>query len=158
MENARIWGNVSFLSHSSFGDWLDSCPLTLEACYDAHSHCSLRIQHLLLWHQLCSEWTKGPPIHHFLLFHQYLLGYPWWLSNKESACNAGDAGTIPGEGNGNPLQYSCPKKPMDRGDWWATVHGFSKSQTQLKPLSTYARYVLGAQRGELAPSLVEERG
>ena len=53
------------------------------------------------------------------------LGLPWWLSGKESACNAGDAGSIPGsgrssgEGNGNPLQYSCLGDPMDRGDWWA---------------------------------------
>ena len=46
---------------------------------------------------------------------------------KESACNAGDPGSIPGlgrspgEGNGNPLQYSCLESPMDRGAWWATV-------------------------------------
>ena len=52
-----------------------------------------------------------------------------WLSGKESACNAGDAHSIPGsgrspgEGNGSPLQYSCLGNPMDRGAWWATVHG-----------------------------------
>ena len=46
---------------------------------------------------------------------------------KESACNAGDLGSIPGsvrspgEGNGNPLQYSCPENPMDREAWWAIV-------------------------------------
>ena len=50
-----------------------------------------------------------------------LLGLPWWLSNKEFACNIGDLGSIPGsgrslgEGNGNPLQYSCLENPMDRG-------------------------------------------
>ena len=57
---------------------------------------------------------------------------PWWLSGKESTCSAGDSGDgglipgserSPGEGNGNPLQYSCLKNPMDRGAWWATVHG-----------------------------------
>ena len=54
---------------------------------------------------------------------------------KESACNAGDPGLIPGlgrspgEGNGNPLQYSCLENSMDGGAWWATVHGVSKSQT-----------------------------
>ena len=37
----------------------------------------------------------------------------------------------PGEGNGNPLQYSCLENPMDRGAWWAIVHGVAKSQTQL---------------------------
>ena len=60
---------------------------------------------------------------------------PWWLSSKESACNAGDAGSItgseryPGEGKGNPLQYSCPENPMDRGALWATVHGVTKGWT-----------------------------
>ena len=37
----------------------------------------------------------------------------------------------PGEGNGNPLQYSCLENPMDRGAWWATVHGVAKNRTQL---------------------------
>ena len=50
----------------------------------------------------------------------------------ETACNAGDMSSIPGsgrspgEGNGNPLQCSCLGNPMDRGDWWATVHGVAK--------------------------------
>ena len=54
---------------------------------------------------------------------------------KESACSARDPGLIPGlggspgEGNDNPLQYSCLENPMDRGAWWATVHGASKSWT-----------------------------
>ena len=38
----------------------------------------------------------------------------------------------PGEGNGNPLQYSCPENPMDGGAWWATVHGVTKSRTRLR--------------------------
>ena len=56
---------------------------------------------------------------------------------KESACNVVDRGLIPGsgrspgEGNGNPLQYSCLENPMDREAWWATVHGVAKSQTRL---------------------------
>ena len=56
---------------------------------------------------------------------------------KVSACNAGDLGSIPGlqrspgEGNGNPLQYSCLENPMDGGGWWATVHGVTKSRTRL---------------------------
>ena len=45
-------------------------------------------------------------------------------------------GRCPGEGNGNPLQYSCLENPMDRGAWWAIVHGVAKGQTQLKQLST----------------------
>ena len=56
---------------------------------------------------------------------------------KNPPANARDEGLIPGsgrspgEGNGNPLQYSCLENPMDRGTWWATVHGIAKSQTQL---------------------------
>ena len=54
-------------------------------------------------------------------------------SDKESACNAGDPGLIPGsgrspgEGHGNPLQYSCLENPMDRGAWQAAVHGRKES-------------------------------
>ena len=54
---------------------------------------------------------------------------------KESACNAGDVGLIPwlgrspGKGNGTPLQHSCLENPMDRGAWWATVHGITESWT-----------------------------
>ena len=66
-------------------------------------------------------------------------GLPWsdCLDGKESACNAGDPGSIPGlgrspgEGNGNPLQYSCQENSMDRGTWWVTVHVVAKSWTQL---------------------------
>ena len=47
-------------------------------------------------------------------------------------------GRSPGEGHGNPLQYSCLENPMDRGAWWATVHRVAKSQMLLKLLSTYA--------------------
>ena len=56
---------------------------------------------------------------------------------KESACSAGDLGSIPGsgrssrEGNGNPLQYSCLENPMDRGAWQAAFHGVTKSQIWL---------------------------
>ena len=57
---------------------------------------------------------------------------------KEFACNAGDLGLIPGserssgEGNGNPLQYSCLEKPMERGAWQVTVHGLTKNHTKLR--------------------------
>ena len=58
-------------------------------------------------------------------------------SGKESACSAGDLGSIPGlgrypaEGNGNPLQYPGLENLMDRGTWWAAVHEVAKSQAQL---------------------------
>ena len=60
-----------------------------------------------------------------------IKGVPWCLSNKESVYNEEDPGSIPGEGNGNTLQYSCLKNSMDRGAWWAAVHGVAKSWTQL---------------------------
>ena len=65
-------------------------------------------------------------------------GLPWWLSSKESTCNAEDTGLIPGserapgEGNDNPLQYSCLGNPMDRGGCWAIIYGVTQSRTQLK--------------------------
>ena len=65
------------------------------------------------------------------------LGFPGISDGKESAHNVEDLGLIPGlgrspeEGNGNPLQYYSLETPMDRGGWWATVHGITKSQTQL---------------------------
>ena len=67
-----------------------------------------------------------------------------WLSSKESACNAGDAGSIPGlgrspgRGHGNSLQYSCLENPMDRRAWLVAVHRVAKSQTRLKRLSPHA--------------------
>ena len=60
-------------------------------------------------------------------------GSPGGSDGKESACNAGYPGSIPGsgkslgEGNGHPLQYSCLESSMDRGAWWAPVHGVTKS-------------------------------
>ena len=63
---------------------------------------------------------------------------------KASACNAGDlssisgSGRTPGEGNDNPLQYSCLENPMDGGVWWATVRGVAKYQTRLNDFTSQA--------------------
>ena len=62
-------------------------------------------------------------------------GFPGGSVSKESACNAGDLGSIPrlgrypGKGNDNPLQYSCLESSMDKGTWQATVHGIAESDT-----------------------------
>ena len=75
-------------------------------------------------------------------------GLPRWCFPvvKKIPANTGDIrdmGLIPGlerfpgGGHGNPLQYSCLENPMDRGAWWATVHGVAKSKTRLKRLSTH---------------------
>ena len=66
------------------------------------------------------------------------MGFPGSSDSRASAYSAGDLGSIPGsgrspgEGNGNPLHYSCLENPMDRGAWWATIHGVAKSQTWLR--------------------------
>ena len=63
------------------------------------------------------------------------MGFPGGSAGKESACNVGDSGLIPGSGrspgggNGNSLQYSCLENPIDRGVWWAIVHGVTESDT-----------------------------
>ena len=65
------------------------------------------------------------------------MGFPGGSEGKVSVCNAGDlgltpgSGRSPGEGKGYPLQDPCLENPMDRGAWWATVHGVTKCQTQL---------------------------
>ena len=63
------------------------------------------------------------------------VGFPAGSDSKVSACSEGDLGSVPGsgrspgEGNGNPLQYSCLENPMDRGAWWATVPRVTESPT-----------------------------
>ena len=72
-----------------------------------------------------------------ILISVYLMDFPDGSDGKASAYLAEDPGLIPGlgrssgEGNGNPLQYSCLENPMNRGAWRATVHGITKSQTPL---------------------------
>ena len=73
--------------------------------------------------------SSSPAFH--MMYSSY-GGFPHSSVSKSSACNAGDPGSIsgsgrsPGEGNGNPLQYSCLENPMDRGAWWATVYGIER--------------------------------
>ena len=76
---------------------------------------------------------------HYIIIAQYycLLGFPGGSGGIESACNAGDSGSIPGsrtfpgEGNGNPLQYPYLENSMGKGTWWATIHEVTNSWTQL---------------------------
>ena len=65
------------------------------------------------------------------------VGFPFGSDGKESFCNTGDWGSIPGSGRspgdrkGYPLQYSCLENPMGRGAWWVTAHGATKNRTWL---------------------------
>ena len=76
-------------------------------------------------------------VHLSLTNNSILMDFPGSSDGKASAYNAGYLGSIPGlgrspgEGSGNPLQYSCLEYPMDGGAWQATVHGVTKSRTQL---------------------------
>ena len=69
--------------------------------------------------------------------------FPDGSEDKASACHAGDSGSIPGlgrspgEGNSNPLQYSCPENPTNRGAWRAIVHGVTKSRTRLSEFTFF---------------------
>ena len=92
----------------------------------------------LLFSSLCRHINLlTAPMHHVVLWFYLLTCFPHGSSYKENAYDVGEVGLIPesgrspGEGNDNPLQYSCLEKSMDRGVWWATVHGMAKSQTRL---------------------------
>ena len=97
---------------------------------------------LRVWSHL-SEWMNLVQLDFIMLILCLLQGVleksslPWGSAGKESICNVGELGSIlrwgrsPGGRNGNPLQYSGLENPMDRGTWWATVHGIAKSWTQL---------------------------
>ena len=77
-----------------------------------------------------------------------VMGCPGGSDGRESACSAGDPGSVPGsgrsprEGNGNPLWYFCLENPMDGGAWWATVHGVAKSQRRLSDFSFFLSFFL----------------
>ena len=92
--------------------------------------------------------------------------FPGGSEVKVSAWNAGDQGSIPGsgrslgEGNGNPLQYSCLENPMEGGAWWATVHGVAKSRTRLSDFTSLSlsRTSLVAQTAKRLPTMQVTRG
>ena len=103
----------------------------------------LHIAHLIETLCLFRPWNSWFSCHLVCSF----LGFPRWHSGKEPACNAGvirDTDSIPGwgrspgGGHGSPVQYSCLENPTDRGAWWATDHGVTKNQTQLKWLRIHA--------------------
>ena len=86
-------------------------------------------------------WLTGVMVKTTMMTAVFVLkafGFPGGSASKETACNAGHLGSIPGlerspgEGNGKPLQYSCLEGSMDGGAWWASALGVPKSQTRLK--------------------------
>ena len=100
--------------------------------------------HFLLW-EIFPAQGLNPGLPHCRQI-LYYLAFPGGLEGKASAHNAGDRGSIPesgrspGEGNGNPLQYSCLENPMDGGAWEAAVHGVTESWTQLSDFTILAKH------------------
>ena len=89
-------------------------------------------------HPLTDEWIKK--VHIYTHIHTH-IGLPTGASGKEPVCQCRRhkrhgfdpwVREIPGGGNGNPLQYSCLENPMDRGVWWAIVHGVSKNHAHMR--------------------------
>ena len=99
------------------------------------------------------------------LILSFLRGFPGGSDGKASACNAGDPGLIsglgrsPGEGNGDPLQYSLLESPVDGGAWWAPVHGVAKIRTRLSNFTFFLSsfYVLGQKLPRLATPTQSKR-
>ena len=85
-------------------------------------------------------------------------GFPGGSDDKESVCNAGDPGSIPGsrrspgEEKGNPLQHVCLENPMDRGAWWDTVHEAVKSDTTERLTHTHTDFPGGTVVKHLPPN------
>ena len=85
---------------------------------------------------------KKQKLHYVELVFGICQGFPHSSVGKESICNSGDPGLIPGlersagEEIGYPLQYSCLENPRDGGAWWAAIYGIAQSRTRLKRLSS----------------------
>ena len=136
----RIFFKGSFVfGVSLFADSINFlCECFKWNCY-VPFYCQNRIKYILGQIYLRSKWCE--------LCHS--CGLPWWLSSKEFACSAGDAGDVgstpgswgsPGGRHGNPLQYSCLENPTNREAWQAAVHRVAQSPTRLKWLSSRNSY------------------
>ena len=139
------------VDHSPVKPWNDCSPgqhLDYSQCETLKQSTQLNHNPVPGPHKLCNHKCvlfKTPFGNNFLYSKKYLThcelqviwGFPHGSNGKESACNAGDHGSVPGwgrshrEGNGYPLQYSCLENSMDRGAWRATAHGVAKRKAQL---------------------------
>ena len=114
-----------------------------EACRRSWKGGTSYVMHIWFWASLGTHHVLSVDLFHRKDRSLALLGFAGGSDGEESACNAGDAGSIPGsgtssgEGNGNPLQHPCLENPMDRGAWWATVHRMAKSWTPLSNKHTF---------------------
>ena len=119
----------------------------------AHSFIELDkvVIHVISWLVFCD-------LVFILLALWWICGFPGGSDVKASACYEGDHGSTPGsrrspgEGNGNPLQYSCLENPMDGGAWWATVYRVKKSQTRLSDLTFTFTFLMGKDKKHMEAS------
>ena len=128
--------------HQGYGIIYSQSVLSKYVCDDKeHQWPFTSIMHWTWSHTLCTH-VSSP------LFKRPSFGLPRWGSGKEPTANAPetrDASVIPGlrgapgEGNGSPLQCSCLENPMDRGAWWAAVHGVAESPTRLSDWTATTR-------------------
>ena len=142
----------STFTASSFRIWNSSTgiPSPLLALFIGmlpKAHLTLHLRMSGSWWVIMPSWLSGS-WRSFLYSSSVYSGFPGGSEVKASACNAGNLSSIPGlarspgEGNGNPLQYSYPENPMDGGAWWATVHGVAESQTQLSDFTHFCVFLL----------------
>ena len=117
------WG---MMVHRGRDGWLGGCE-RLQKCTKKFGE-NNRYSHYLA----CGDGFMDVYMFRFMKWFVF-LGFPGGSDGKVSACNVGDPGSIPGsgrspgDGNGNPLQYSCLENPTDRGGWQAQVHGVAES-------------------------------
>ena len=127
--NALLWGP------SHVCRMVNSIPTFYLVVQLVRIHLQCRRPQFDSWAGKFPWWRDRPPTPVF-------LGFSGGSDGKESTCNAGDVGSVPGlgrspgEGHGDPLQYSCLENPMDGGAWRAAVHGVKKSRAWLKRRST----------------------
>ena len=94
-------------------------------------------------HRIGHDWSDLAHTRICICILSFLMSFPGGSDGKKSARNVGDLGLIPGlgrspgEGNGNLVLYSCLENPMDRGTWWATVHGISKRHDWVPNISHF---------------------
>ena len=116
---------------------------------------TILLQQLFIY-RYCPKFTFLLPLICKYLSLCWEWGFPGGSEGKASACNVGDPGSVPGlgrspgEGNGNPLQYSCLENPMDREAWQATIHRVSKGWTRLSDFTFTLLGISTVQTGEVA--------
>ena len=118
-------------------DWLDLLAVqrTLKSLLQHHSSKASILQRSAFFSVQLSHPYMTTIYYRIPFIWNSRTGNLWWKNIKNMVASVG-------EGNGNPLQYSCLESPMDRGAWWAAVRGAAKSQTRLKRLSMQACRVL----------------